>query len=212
MTNLFKQNKIFLYPQDFNIKEYIYILNYTNELIKKYDQGIIGPILKNITILILKKEKNYFTNYITDILRTLEIFECKIFVENTFLYNDMELIHMKILVTTSTEYILEEENFISINPFTFSTILALSHILSYPYHNQNLPKKENNLGNIEKFLDNHIFETIIKEILEHKQNLGFLKDINPIETDIKIKSALLLKKEIILTISAIIITILRSNL
>ncbi|MFN4220136.1 MAG: hypothetical protein ACK4GJ_04355, partial [bacterium] len=60
--NLFKKNNFFLNPKNFNIKEYVYILNYANELLRKYDQGIIGPILKDISVLVVKKENNHFSN------------------------------------------------------------------------------------------------------------------------------------------------------
>ncbi|MFN3477854.1 MAG: hypothetical protein ACK4ZM_00600, partial [bacterium] len=175
--NLFKKNNFFLNPKNFNAKEYIYILNYANELLRKYDQGTIGPILKDISILVVKKENNYFTNYITDLLKTLEIFECKTFVENIFLRNSLELNQTKILVTVNSKEILiekfldEEDNLIHINPLTFSAILALSYILSYPNQKQSLAIKENqkiqnNFDDIENFLDNNIFENLIKDILK----------------------------------------------
>ncbi|MFN4220172.1 MAG: hypothetical protein ACK4GJ_04540, partial [bacterium] len=168
-------------------------------------------------------ENNYFSNYITDLLKTLEIFECKIFVENLFLRNSLELNQIKVLVTANSKEILiekfldEEVNLISINPLTFSAILALSYILSYPNQEQFLPTKENqkaqnNSDDIEKFLDNETFESFIKDILKYQQNLGFLKNIHLTNTNPDIKLTLLLHKEIILTLTTIIIIAIRNNL
>ncbi|MCS7164968.1 MAG: hypothetical protein RMJ51_01625 [Candidatus Calescibacterium sp.] len=174
MMNLFKKNKSFDSLNSFSLGEYVYLLNYSNELINKYEQGLSKYILNNSRILIIN-DNNFkpFSNYITQILLNLKSFYCYVDI-----FEDIPpLIEFYDFAITIKKEInlLSVENVLYINQETFSVILALSIILNNRENSEKYEasKEEKEIiQNVDKKIVNHIIELVTNK----KEYLNFIKN------------------------------------
>ncbi|MCS7243561.1 MAG: hypothetical protein RMJ36_02350 [Candidatus Calescibacterium sp.] len=169
---LFKKNKSFSSIESFSLAEYIYLLNYTNELINKYDQGLLNCILGNYSILILNQGNTVLGNYITQILLNLKKFYFNIdILETPPFLNDF----YETAIIINSNINLPIENLIYINRDTFSIILALSMFI---YSRDSFENKPNIITDekILKEVDKNTFNHLIDKIINKKEYLYFLKN------------------------------------
>lgn len=203
---LLKKSKNFYSIKSLSSEEYIYLLNYINELIKKYNQGLLGPILQDFFILIIKENHNNFTDFITTLLTHLKIFECKITMSNNFFFLE-DFYDLKIVVTTRN--IESPENAeIYITPETFSALLAISSIINYANEEDN-ESKSFSYKIDENFINKTVVDNIVKIVFTQKKYIEFLKNK---ELKEKIEITFLPLKEIFFTLLGLIIIIIRENL
>jgi len=202
--NILRKSNIFNSKDSFSIKEYIYLLNYTNELMKKFENNILDPLLLNFSILVLKIEENWISNYILNQCLNLSKFCSKLnFINNTTFINTS----ISDFLITIGEYNIETDNHLQINKEVFSVIFTLAKILNE--NNENL----NNSKNIKipeeeiiiEFIDKQIYSNLLKEILEKKEYLSFLKN-----TEINIK--VVPHREFFFLIFGIIIMMIKKSL
>ncbi|MCX7758290.1 MAG: hypothetical protein N2169_01555 [bacterium] len=172
MKELFKKNKFFSSIESFSLSEYIYLLNYTNELINKYDQGLLNCIVGNYSILVLKQGNTILGSYITEMLSNLKrfCFNVDIFDTPPFLNDFYET---AIIINSNIN--LPIENLIYINRDTFSIMLALSMFI---YGRDSFENKQNIITDerILKEVDKNIFNHFINKIITKKEYLYFFKN------------------------------------
>jgi len=210
--NIIKKNNIFVGLNSFSIKEYIYLLNYTNELITKHKDNLLDPILMNFSILIIKRENTLLSNYLISQCLNLKKFclNLNVLIEDqpfiSVINSDLSII------IGNKDYILHD-NFIQLNTEVFSTIFTLGYILeqiySKQFHLENEEKKIKEEDELIQLVDKKIFLTLLKNIFEKKDYLGFLKNKEIDNFDTVIKTVP--HKEIFFIILGIIIMMIRKN-
>lgn len=200
--NLFKKNKSFHSVESFSLGEYVYLLNYTNELMNKYERGLLGYILINSRILIIKDNNfNLLNNYMIHILRNL-----KSFCRDVDISEDIPLLPQfyEFIITTNQNIKLPSiENSLYINQETFSVILGLSIILNNRENREEyeINKEEKELIQI---VDEKIFNHIIQLAINKKEYLNFIKN-----TQMSAKIEYIPQKEFFFVILGIMIILKR---
>jgi len=210
--NIIKKNNTFVSLNSFSTKEYIYLLNYTNELITKYNDNLLDPILMNFSILVIKAENTLLSNYLLNQCLNLK----KLCLNLNILTEDQLFISVinsdLSIIIGSKDYMLYD-NFIQLNSEVFSTIFTLGYILeqlcSKQFHSENDEKQIKEEEKLIQLVDKNIFLTLIKNIFEKKDYLGFLKNKEIDTLDIAIKTVP--HKEIFFIILGIIIMMIRKN-
>lgn len=167
---IIKKNNIFITIDSLSISEYIYLINYSHELIKKYEQGLLENILNSLNILIIK----YINTPSFDKL----INYLKIFFKNTTIIDVNPIItdsyHLCIVI--GENYNPNIKNAIYLNKRTISCIAALSlFLLNENNTSPNILDEE-----IPIEIDKNIIQEIIQKISEKKEYISFLKN-NQIE-------------------------------
>lgn len=167
--DLFKKNKIFSSIESFSLEEYVYLLNYTNELIKKDEQKLLNKIIESVLVI---HNEDSFSKLIINMLYNLNNYCLNtVFVNSYNFLSNFYPVSILVNVENINTY---SENVILINSHTFSIYLGLANVLKnrkYNESNYNIVKSE-----FLDYIDEKIVKYITNKVLEKKEFLEFLEN------------------------------------
>ncbi|MEN3014698.1 MAG: hypothetical protein ABDH21_01370 [bacterium] len=167
--NLFTAPKVFSSISSLTIPEYIYILNYTKELIKKYDQGLLDNTLINYPILVLELSKHESLQIVVNIIQNISFF-CRKMVNLSFIPAIQDIYKLVFVVDLDGNfYNLKAENIIYINRETLSVFLGLSYFID--------SLESDTYDKIDLPVDHSIISQIVSLIYEKKEYLKIEENI-----------------------------------
>ncbi len=167
--NLFRKNKIFSSIESFSLEEYIYLLNYTNELIKKDEQKLLSKVIESVLVIY---NEDSFSKFIINLLYNLNNYCLNtLFVSSHNFLSSFYPVSILVNVENINTY---SENVILINSHTFSVYLGLANVLKNRKYNES----DYNIGKNEflEYIDEKIVKYITDKVLEKKEFLAFLEN------------------------------------
>ncbi len=201
--------KLFKSEKDLNLEEYIYLINYSYELINKFEQGLLNLDFQNISLLVIHKQKeDLIIKYIINILENLRLFKSNInFDSNIPIFYDF----YNVLITDSeVNSDISITNQIYLNNETIPIIFAISYILAL--ENISLQKYQGNIIQATKTnINMDIFKNFTLKIINNQQYISFLQNKETIQNTYlqDIDNLYIPIKQIFFTVMGLIIIMVR---